>query len=339
MTLREGLTFERLSPREQHAYGILLKAFSLQQTTIDITDISADVELMKIVQAVLCDNPPVFYFDSINIRTVTSSKNRKLELTRIFSNSQLEKMNAELEKKVNKILSSVKLPSNDAYSQLIYLYEYLQSNVQYDKKELEANAKGKGYNPISHIAYGALITKRAVCDGISFAFSLLAGKLGFKSMQASGYSQHGIAPEIEPSWNIIKVNNRYYHMDVTWDTNAYSQHDVFSYDYFALDDDEISNDHDWDINATPACSFNDLSYFHRNGLFANNMNQLNDIIRNSCANNRIFRVKLSYNIKLPENVEEFIAQKFLDELIKYKKQAEISFNWNKHTRCFFAKLV
>jgi|GEM_PF-4557967 len=57
-------------------------------------------------------------------------------------------------------------------------------------------------------------------------------------------------------------------MDATWDTNQFNEFGELSYDYFALDDEEIANDHDWDINTTPACSYNDFSYFLKNGLFA-----------------------------------------------------------------------
>jgi len=112
----------------------------------------------------------------------------------------------------------------------------LQENVRYDKQELIASSSGRSKNPNSHNAYGALLNGLAVCDGFSSAFNLLAQKLGFECMLATGRSNHRSAGSVEHAWNIVKVKNKCYHMDVTWDTNQYNEFKEHSYDYFALDD-------------------------------------------------------------------------------------------------------
>lgn len=340
MDLREGLGYSRLSPQEQQAYKIVLKAFSSLATSFDSSQIGRGVDLMKVVQAALGDNPSVVYFNKTQIKTVSSMFSKQIQLTGCPSKSQIVKMNSDLDAKTTSIVSYVHQSNRDEYTQLIKIYEYLQKNVQYDRQELLDSSKGKSKQPNSHNAYGALINGLAVCDGFTSAFTLLSQKLGFECMLVAGRSTHRSAGSVNHAWNLIKVQNRCYHMDATWDTNQFNEFGELSYDYFALDDEEISSDHDWDINTTPACSYNDLSFFLKNGLFANNLSQISDIFRISCKNRNIpVRLKLSFNIALPVNAGEHLAQIFVNEAVKTGVYAQINYGWNEHTRCFFAKFV
>lgn len=340
MNLREGLGYTRLTPHEQQAYKIALSAFSAMLISFDITQVHCSVDLMKIITAVLGDNPNIIYFNKTQIKKVSSMFGKQIQLTGCLPKSQIVKMSSELEMKSNSIISSLRKMGDDEYSKLMRIYEYLQSNVQYDEQEFFNSSKGRSQRPNSHNAYGALINKLAVCDGYSSAFSFLAQKLGFDSMFVSGCSTYQSRGSVEHAWNIIRVCGRYYHFDVTWDSNQYHEFKEFSYDYFALDDEEMSNNHDWDINSTPACSYNSLSYFLKSGLYANNMGQLNDIIRASIKKHRnILRVKLSYNIMLPDNTGEYLAEMVINEGIKSGNDVEINYAWNEYTRCLFVKFL
>ena len=99
MILQEGLGFQRLSHHEQQAYKILIKAFSSMQTSIDCTKIERSVDLMKVIQTVLGDNPAVIYFNKTQIQTEESILGKNIILTGVYSKQQAEKMNADLEKK------------------------------------------------------------------------------------------------------------------------------------------------------------------------------------------------------------------------------------------------
>jgi len=240
--------------------------------------------------------------------------------------------------KAGAIAAEIKKSTVNEYTQVIKAYEYLQENTKYDHQELLNVTKGKAARPNAHNAYGALVEGLAVCSGLSEAFALLAQKLGFECMIVSGRSLHRTIGISEHAWNIIKVKNRHYHMDVTWDTNQYAEIKTHSYDYFALDDEEISRDHDWDISTTPACSFNDLSYYFKSSLYANTKDHLTDILRAGSKNrHKPVRVKLSFNISLPQEAGGYIAEILLNEAVKTGASAQVTYSWNEHTRCFFAK--
>ena len=129
-------------------------------------------------------------------------------------------------------------------------------------------------------------------------------------------------------------------MDNTWDARRYDEFSEFSYAYFALTDEEIASDHSWNKTTTPACSSLDFSYHIRNGLYANNTEQLYQIIKSFGKENaNVFRIKLSRNIKLPNNAGEYLIQTALSEVAKPGQRIQASYGWNENTRCFFAKIL
>ena len=240
----------------------MLKVFASMAASVNCSQINHNVDLVKVMQTALGDNPTIIYFDKTKIEIEKSILEREIILMGVHSKPQAEKMRLALDATVNKIVSSVKAraKSSDEYSLLISLYEILQRNIQYDKEEIQTNSRGICNNSASHNAHGAIINKLAVCDGFSSAFALLAKKLGFECMSVVGRSTYAVAVQ-EHAWNIIKVRGKYYHFDVTWDARNYNEFNEFSYAYFALTDEEIIHDHNWNKTTTPVCSHNDFSYY------------------------------------------------------------------------------
>ena len=317
----------------------MLSAFSSGADFFKCPPATRGDDLMNIMQAVLGDNPSVVYFDNTQISTEESSMEKRIDLTRIFPKSQAAKMNSELEEAANRIASAIKRASNDEYSLLLNLSKYLQVNVRYDMVELNAVSRGISKYPASHNAYGALVKKLAVCDGFSSAFSLLAQKLGFESMLVYGRSEYSSSPMVEHAWNILKVRNNHYHVDITWDARKFVASGELSYDYFMLTDGEISNDHTWNTKTAPKCQDASYSYFLKNGLLANNIDQLKQIIRQTAlGKSNVFRIKLSPNIRLSGDTGDHLAQMTLNEVATPGIQKHITYFWNDNTRCFFAKV-
>lgn len=112
-------------------------------------------------------------------------------------------------------------------------------------------------------------------------------------MLVVGHSAYSLTLFTDHAWNILKIRDRFYHLDITWDARKYVEFGEYSYEYFALKDDEIVNDHKWNKSTTPTCSFNDISYYQKNGLYINNANQLNEIIvDHSRKQAKVFRIKV-----------------------------------------------
>ena len=338
MSLREGLGFGRLSPQTQQAYRILSRAFEAYSTEIDASSLPPNADIMGLALTVLGDNPSIVYFDKTQIKSTASMFKKKYQLVGCQGRAQGAQLTAAVTQKAAEIAASIQRETTDPYERIVKVYEYLQANVVYNRAELQACMKGgRSTDPSTHNAYGALMKSSAVCDGFSSAFCLISQQLGFECMSVNGKSSHRSAGFADHSWNIIKLNNRFYHLDVTWDTNQSKELGVSSFDYFLIDDDEISTDHEWDINSTPTCSYTDMNYYIRNGCYANNMSQAESFIRNAISTRtNPVRIKMSQSVALSDKPDETLAHLVVDTLINSGKDAQINYSWNEKTRCFFA---
>ena len=121
----------------------------------------------------------------------------------------------------------------------------------------------------SHSIVGPLLFKRGVCDGISKAAKVVLQECGIKSHVISGMAQTGANHQKEPhAWNIVQINNEWYHLDITFD-NTISNKSI-RYDYFNVCDQEIFKDHtvgfDSPHQSTPCLAERDY-YFLKGNAF------------------------------------------------------------------------
>lgn len=105
-----------------------------------------------------------------------------------------------------------------------------------------------------HDAYGALVNGKAVCEGYAKAFQYLLQKVGIQSFMATGIGNGG-----KHAWNIVRIDGKYYNVDLTWDDQ---ESDTF-HAYFNLTDERIKEDHIFDttVYKMPECISTDANYF------------------------------------------------------------------------------
>lgn len=106
----------------------------------------------------------------------------------------------------------------------------------------------------AHTAYGVFVDGLAVCDGYAKAFLLLTYMAGIDATRVIGYAGEN------HSWNMVKVNGSWYHIDLTWD-DPISIRPVLRYDYFLISDETISADHSWTrYDHLPTCPMDYYAY-------------------------------------------------------------------------------
>ncbi len=77
--------------------------------------------------------------------------------------------------------------------------------------------------------YRMLTEGSAVCQGYALLYKLLLEEAGMESVCV-------ISPDLLHEWNLVRIDNRWYHVDVTWDdTDAYTLGSI-SHRYFLLSD-------------------------------------------------------------------------------------------------------
>lgn len=133
---------------------------------------------------------------------------------------------------VKDYLKGIKAEWNNL-EKIIYTNNYLCRNCEYATNIVDS----------SHTLKGALVDKLPVCDGYSKAFKYLLKQVGVEAELAT-------SDPMVHAWNLVKIDNDYYHVDVTWNDTKEIGVGRTSYDYFLRSDKEFSKrEHsDWVTN-------------------------------------------------------------------------------------------
>lgn len=329
-----GLGYAYLNRDEQFAYDLFLDALTKRATACDISKVKRNVNLLRVLNTVLGDNPDIIYFNKTTIKTLGSFFGKQMSFVGCLSKRQAEQCDEQLKKALEDAVWEIDKKARDDKEILIGISEFLQQNVIYDMDELNSSYRGKCESPMSHNAYGALVNHKAVCDGFSSAYALIAQYFGMKCMLVDGRSSYNRSSKIDHSWNIVEYDNAYFHIDSTWDTNTYAAFKTYSYDYFGLDDDEIAVDHEWDISTTPKCNSNKLSYFISNGLYAYSESQIEDIIlRQMKCHKNVIQLKVSPGVALAGDGQEQLEKMMMSAASRCVMTKPYKYTWQPSTRC------
>lgn len=229
--------------------------------------------IKKALYAFQYDNVDVFWISN----TFAYSYNGKdtiITLCSSFSKSSLLDAKKKLDLKVSDIIS--KVPKNfSQYEIELYLHDYIISNCCY---------KNFSNNFNLYTAYGSLIENQAVCEGFSKAMKLLLGKMGIKCGLVTGSRKNEAH-----MWNVVEIDGKWYHLDVTWDAAG----DLQRYDHFNVSDEIIKKTHNINDNADsssdfsgsnkynlgiPICDSMEQNYFEKNAVKVGSLDE-NDQIR------------------------------------------------------------
>lgn len=117
---------------------------------------------------------------------------------------------AQLLERVNGVLEELSLQDKTDYQEAKAVYDYIAGCADYDHAALARVQNGTGTQEdyLIFTAYGAMIRGKAVCQGYAC--------LLYAMCQAAGLPVRMINNNTH-AWNIVKLGDRWYNMDVTWD--------------------------------------------------------------------------------------------------------------------------
>ena len=122
-----------------------------------------------------------------------------------------ESQEVELTNRLSEIYKEIS-PNGKSEAQVIKtVYNYIIENSSYDYATLD----DEGYE-LKFTAYSALILKTAVCSGLTALFYRMLNDLGIDCRVVSGYATTGTDYGAH-SWNIVKIGDLYYNIDLTFD--------------------------------------------------------------------------------------------------------------------------
>ena len=134
----------------------------------------------------------------------------------------------EVDREVERLKTQLRLTEGTAYERIKGIYDYLADNISYDTYRLE-----NGNPPVIHSAYGALIEHKCVCQGYAVAFYRLAREAGLLTRYIS---------TADHAWNIVSLNNSWYYVDATWESNRHEA-GLTGYEFFLSGTDAWRTNH------------------------------------------------------------------------------------------------
>lgn len=219
---------EMLSEEQQKAYDIIYTSVLARTSKCSLADcLLSENAVSDVVTAIFNDHPEFFWLDKDYTFTYVDS-GRVLDVTMTFNDTanDFENTRTKFLKAANDIIEGASKLDTPQQKE-IYVYNAIMDIATYDEKA-----------PLNQSAYSALVNRKSVCAGYARAFQYIMQQLEIPCYFCSGYSQGG-----NHAWNIVKINENYYNVDISWDDTAGDLKKGYTYEFFNKSDEEFAKDH------------------------------------------------------------------------------------------------
>jgi transglutaminase/protease-like cytokinesis protein 3 len=200
-------------------------------------------------------------------------------------------------KKADDIIDKIIYEGMTSFEKTLVIHDYLVDHISYTDN-IEA---GDEY---IYTMYGALVHEDAVCQGYAEAFQYLSTLAGLENIIIQG-----TAGGLAHAWNMVKLEDEWYHVDTTWDDPVMpGGTQVKRYDYLNITSEQMSKDHQYNTDDYPVATGEQYNYYVYMDLYAKNETELIERLQSLFdeQSNKI-EVKTGYSID-QIYVEEILSQ-------------------------------
>lgn len=175
----------------------ILQALKNKEEYIDVSTFTdtSQANLRKLYNSVLYDHPELYYVTTDMKYSMNSSK----KILRIYPSYQEELSDDQFQNGVQEAMSTIDSNMTEL-EKVVILHDWIATHCEYD-----SNGDENEWN-----AYGVFVDKRAACRGYVMAYKHLLDLAGIESYVAESF-------EMSHAWNVVKIGDKFYHVDVTWD--------------------------------------------------------------------------------------------------------------------------
>ena len=235
----------------------ILKDLKECKSPIDVSSYNYTVEQAEEAWAyVHYDVPEAFNASLSSISCITeSNKAISLNVTYKLSKSDYDKVLSAIKIIAEGMISDIKGSNLSDAEKVLLVHDRIATWCEYD--ESVSSSDGSEY---SYSMVGVFLNKKAVCMGYADAFNYLMSMLGIES-----YCCHSTA--LKHAWNIVVVDGKKYHCDITFDDQTPDTYGRVSHSFVLASTAAITqNDHDaTDYDSTPTDTTYD-NYFWCNSI-------------------------------------------------------------------------
>lgn len=237
-------------------------------------------EISSVIKSVLKKEDEIDY-----VKSWVINSNGKIDFTYHYKTEDLKNRINFVDKETSRVVNEIKKNNKSDFDKVKAVHDYIVLNMTYDYDNyVNGTLKDDAYT-----SYGLLKNKIGVCAGYAKLTNMLLDKLGVESKYVTGYVKN-----VLHAWNIVKIDGKYYYMDVTWDDPISSNKANISYNYFLVSEKQLKKDHVWDSSLYPKADSEKYSYFSELNKY--NYKKLEDIggyyyFSNSSDNNSLYKIK------------------------------------------------
>ncbi|WP_256758539.1 transglutaminase domain-containing protein [Cohnella sp. WQ 127256] len=210
----------------------IVNALSQRLDTLEVTYSGTEDTLKQDIKDIL--NNAINADDYLHYIVKTYGYNAKITgttATITFSFTYWETLSQtnEVKKRVAEALKQILTPGMNDHQKEKAIHDWIVTNVAYDTRL------------ISYSAYDGLVNGSTVCQGYALLTYEMMKQAGIPVKIVEGSSRN-----IAHTWNLVQIDDEWYHLDTTWDDPVPDVVGRVVYNYYNLPDAELRSDHTWE---------------------------------------------------------------------------------------------
>lgn len=267
-----------LSDDQKRIYESIANGVKNFQSEFVVRDYVADdkdkfaSEVSIAIEAFINDHPEVFYLESEYSSYIISSFDGNIGYIRLnYTEDSIENVNQKIElmsQKIDEYLEG--LDGLNEYEKELEIHDRLSYSVEYSHLE----ELPREY----HTAEGSLLEGVGVCDSFAKALQLIYSRAGIDSIIVLGSLDGN-----PHAWNMVKINNEWYHVDLTSSHSIYEETGIVNHAYFNLDTESEKRFASLDSEELiPEAYQNTYNYYNYNELVISNDDDIYQRLSDIC---------------------------------------------------------
>ena len=293
------------------------KANMMASVTID--------EFWQVYYAVLADHPEIFW-----IGTSAQAEHSGLadvvlgyEVDVTVLSEDREEIRKKLEAEADRCISQIPEQYSD-YQKMKAVYEYIVNQTEYQSD-----------SPDSQNIQSVLLYRASVCAGYAKTFQYILNRMGFFCTYITGTIRDGG----EHGWNLVRIDDSYYYVDVTWGDPVFVNQmgtnlneNAINYTYLCCTDETLFKTHiPGDSVPLPECSSDAYDYYKMSGLFYDTFEywEIYEVLMHSVQRgDRLIEMKFGSREAYENAVFELFEGNLLEDAGNYLMDQNGVSSWN-----------
>ena len=269
--------YEKLNEIDKQIYRLIYDGIMQYKQFVDVPGIPLnDNRVGWLYHCVLWDNPFIFSVGEYAMWHALCDDKSRIKMTTLCDTKSEKRYRKQIEDAVNQILSVPGLRDMTDFQKEVFVHDFIINNVKYDETLGDRGARIEPYT-----VYGALVEHKAVCEGIAKSVMFLLNMLDVKCIVVSGkYDGHGHA------WNIVKLDDWAYNLDVTMDMGRVIHQGMMRYNYFNFRDYDNDSYEPDNSHTIPECTAIKYNYLVQAGGFVSSYDRLKKYLEKGLSKRR-----------------------------------------------------